>query len=496
MPEINYKSLNKHLDEGKSKAFAPVYLIYGEELLCKNALNALVDKIIPASTRSLNYEPMDGREANIFDVIERVNTFSLLSGEKIVALCDSRIFDSKADEKGLVDKAKDAHDQNDLPKAAKYLVSLLGLLNLTLDDIDRVNGRDALKLDVDKLDDDAQWLDRIVGYCREKGVSIGSGSDDAGALQRAVEKGFPPENHLIITMDGVDKRRSLYKIILEKGVIVDCSVPKGERKAAKIAQEDTLRDRMKTILARHDKTMAADAYSAMIEMTGFDLHTISNNVLKLISYVGGRKQITVHDVETALHRTKKDPIYELTNAVSDRSVEKALFFLDSLLSSGHHPLQILAAVVNQMRRLLVVKGFSEYAGGGVWRTGTSYPRFSRHTMPEIEKYDDLLLNRLDEWNRRTANAEPNEAGSDTSRKKKKKSGKSASDLLVARDPKNSYPVYQTLLKSEKFTKDDLYGALECLKKSDRLLKSSSQHPKLVLEKAILDICGFKEKSAR
>ena len=72
----------------------------------------------------------------------------------------------------------------------------------------------------------------------------------------------------------------------------------------------------------------------MLEMTGFDLRTFSSNLDKLISYVGDRTEISIDDVETVLQRTKKDPLYELTNAVSERNAPQAIFFLDSLLSDN------------------------------------------------------------------------------------------------------------------------------------------------------------------
>jgi len=87
MPEINYKDLKKHL-----KKFVPVYLIYGEEMLYKTSLNELLDAMIPADKRSHNYDPFDGTDENIQEALERVNTYSLMPGTKVVAICDSNIF--------------------------------------------------------------------------------------------------------------------------------------------------------------------------------------------------------------------------------------------------------------------------------------------------------------------------------------------------------------------------------------------------------------------
>jgi len=51
MPEINYKELNNYLKDRKAGEFAPVYLIYGQEMLYKNSLEALVHALIPEESK-------------------------------------------------------------------------------------------------------------------------------------------------------------------------------------------------------------------------------------------------------------------------------------------------------------------------------------------------------------------------------------------------------------------------------------------------------------
>jgi len=65
MPEINYRELTNYLKDRKTGDFAPVYLIYGQELLYKNSLDSLLDAIIPANKRSLSYEPVEDTNENI-----------------------------------------------------------------------------------------------------------------------------------------------------------------------------------------------------------------------------------------------------------------------------------------------------------------------------------------------------------------------------------------------------------------------------------------------
>ena len=69
------------------------------------------------------------------------------------------------------------------------------------------------------------------------------------------------------------------------------------------------------------------------------------------------------------------------------------------------------------------------------------------------------------------------------------------DLLLARNPKNAYPVYQLLKKSERYSKTELIGAFNYLNEADRQLKISAQNPKLLLERLIFRICNKTERPA-
>lgn len=53
MAEINYKELSNYLKDRETGDFAAVYLIYGEELLYKNSLEALLDALMPGTKGAL-----------------------------------------------------------------------------------------------------------------------------------------------------------------------------------------------------------------------------------------------------------------------------------------------------------------------------------------------------------------------------------------------------------------------------------------------------------
>ena len=283
MPEIQYKDLNDYLknlkENKKAETFAPVYLIYGEGLLYRGALEALLDVLLPKKNRSFNYDVLEDTNGHIEEAVQRLNTYSLLAETKVIAICDSKIFYSKQDEGLLLQKAKDAYDNQNIKEASNLLLSLLGILNLSFDDVSEINRIRSLKLDSEKSTD-YEWLDKVIKFCKENNLFIPSEKDNIDILQQAIEKGYPKRNHLVITTDMVDKRRKLFKVIKKIGMIIDCSVPKGDRREDKIEQESVLSERMAVLLNRSDKTMDREAYRTMYEMTGFDIGTFSDNLEK------------------------------------------------------------------------------------------------------------------------------------------------------------------------------------------------------------------------
>jgi DNA polymerase-3 subunit delta len=488
MPEIQYKDLNDYLknlkENKKAETFAPVYLIYGEGLLYRGALEALLDVLLPKKNRSFNYDVLEDTNGHIEEAVQRLNTYSLLAETKVIAICDSKIFYSKQDEGLLLQKAKDAYDNQNIKEASNLLLSLLGILNLSFDDVSEINRIRSLKLDSEKSTD-YEWLDKVIKFCKENNLFIQSEKDNIDILQQAIEKGYPKRNHLVITTDMVDKRRKLFKVIKKIGMIIDCSVPKGDRREDKIEQESVLSERMAVLLNRSDKTMDREAYRTMYEMTGFDIGTFSDNLEKLISYVGNRKRITAEDVAFVLKRTKKDPIYELTNAIADRDIDKSLFFLNSLLMENFHPLQILASMTNQIRKLMVIKDFAESPHGRSWYPEMQFAQFKNKVMGSILSYNKELLDQIQDWNDMLSK----DMDGETQRKKKNRENKKHKPVTDLEIPDNPYPVYKMLLNSEKYTKNELIDDIEHLSQADFRLKYTKQRPKIILEEAIIWICN-------
>jgi len=404
MAELKFQDLDQYLNLLTKDKIPCVILIWGERYLTAEAFDKILDFIIPEDQRPLGYESLEGDDANIPEIIERISTYSMMQHQLVVAVRDAPLFPG-------------------------------------------------------------QGTPPALGFSTQNIIN----------LQQLIEKGFPEHHCLILTTTSADKRRAFFKAVKNRGIAVDCTVPQGSRQEDKNQQLYLLRKIMQNILDKNGKTISDDAFKKLIDKTGFDPAVFADNMEKLISFVGNGKEISAQDVSAIVKRSKHDPVFELTNAIAERDPFKALFYNISLLNAGFHPLQIIAAITNQIRKLMVTKNFVEKSretGKCFWNKKQNYNQFRQITMPEVVKYDAVLLAKIEKWNDEPA----------------KNSKNIVRDLFIAPNPKNTYPVYQTFLKSDNFSMEKLAETLIDLSELDFRLKSSAGTPDILLENLIIKIC--------
>src|SRR5438477_10896176 len=78
----------------------------------------------------------------------------------------------------------------------------------------------------------------------------------------------------------------------------------------------------------------ADGARELVDALGGDMMMISNELEKLILYVGEKRRVTLGDVETMVLAAKQRSLYELTDAISSKDRVRALETLDAILSTG------------------------------------------------------------------------------------------------------------------------------------------------------------------
>ncbi len=293
-----------------------------------------------------------------------------------------------------------------------------------------------------------------------------------------IEKGIPENHYLILTANSVDKRKKTFKKIQNKALIIDCQVAAGSRKADIDEQRAVSQRIARKIVLKADKKLDTNAFISLFDLTGFNLELFSRNLEKLILYAGKNSNITNEDVKSVISRDKTDPVFNLTNAFMEKDVKKALFYFNSLIFKGFHILQMLRSLENQIRKLILVKccvlQLSQGKTLGIKKMG--FNGFKQNILPGIVEYDQKTRKDIKELNEYFV--------SQDSKKKTKQN-----ELLIAPNPKNAYPVFQTFQKSENFSQKELNQALIFLSDLDYRMKSSSFDVKTALENFIINTCS-------
>ena len=119
-----------------------------------------------------------------------------------------------------------------------------------------------------------------------------------------------------------------------------------------------------------------------------------------------------------------------------------------------------------------------------------YPQFKNNVMESVQLYNKELLDQIEAWDDMLSG----DGAGDIQLKKKKRETKKHKPITDLEIPDNPYPVYKMLIKSEKFTINELIDGIEHLGQADYRLKYTKQSPKIILEEAILYICNTRDKS--
>ncbi len=481
MTEILHSQLADKLSRQAVDSLPGVFLIHGQEMLVEKAAEILVTKLLNGAARDLCCQIFEGQVEKIPDMLAQINTFSMMPEPKIILFKEAKLSEAGGSHQLVVERIIEACNSEDFDVAAKSLLSLCSRLQIDPRDVMGASAADeSLQLLNERLE--PEGLEKVVQQAIDLGLQPTGGDSYLEVLQSGIEKGFATGHYLIITVSArVPKNLKLFKSIRNHGWIVDCNVPLGERRADRLAQEDVLRKTLESTLAEAGKHLQPGLFETLSQLTGFDLRTFAQNVEKLIDYTGPRAEITADDIRQVLRRTKNDPIFELTNAVADRNLDQSLFYLRTLLAADWYPLQILAALANQIRRLIIAKDFCLSPQGKNWSAAMGYPQFQKTVMPAIVSYDQRNQETAIGWQQ------------DGQEQKKGRPGasKAGQGTDLAPNPKNPYPVYQTLLKSEKYSRQELVKALIRLNQTDLRLKSTGQDASMVLQKTVIEICGMK-----
>ncbi len=373
-------TLLAELDKGR---LHPVYLIFGERYLCALAAQDIIHRILPdEASRKQNMRTVDGDQEDVSQTMNELRTFSLFGGRQVTRVLDSRLFHSKAVGQPIWDKALKAHNNNEQQKVARYLAQLAVLGGLAADDdLSELSGGQWQKLFGFAQPQDVAWT---------KGISLlpegeaRAATDKAALVQATLEKGIPEKNHLILLAENVDKRKKLFKTVDEIGVIVDLSVESGPASAARKDQDAVIRDLVNQTFSQMNKKPGPRVLEMILDRVGFHPVAAVREAEKLCLYCDEAAVVTSDDVNAVTGQTREEALFELNDAFACRDLSRSLYLQGRLLRSGLHPLVIISALRNLIRRLLFLRALQDKSTPS-YQPGQAYPVFQKGYLAALKE---------------------------------------------------------------------------------------------------------------
>jgi DNA polymerase III delta subunit len=455
-PKTPWQALVDEAAAGKPR---PLYIFCGSDtFLPGEAAKALAHAIVPEKARAFNLQKLTGSDVAIDDVLRDLDTFGFMSGKKVVWLDGFDLFPAKADIGKPLCKAVAAMLDGNPRTAARFILKALSLADLELTGgstsalAESVIGASKLQPSETPLD----VVKAAVEAAREHGEGAAAKSDPE-ALVEALEKGWAPNNILVVTCASFNGATRAGKALSAKASVLRLDAATGDRPGAKGAASGLTVD---DLIAEAIAALPADPGGPPTKFTGDartalaarvkpnDARLIRNEVEKLALFAAGQP-ITPELVEQMVAVTREDPFYLLATAVAERHGGEALTRIHELLEQKLPGFMLSANIGNELRRLLRAKLSIEGPLRHVWRKGMRYPEFQVEIVPAL-----------------------------------------AGDAEFKGSP---YPVFLAFQRAEKFTLAELRRGVALAAELDIALKSSSlpgaMRDSLLLETFVIDFLG-------
>ncbi|HEY7676886.1 MAG TPA: DNA polymerase III subunit delta [Candidatus Methylomirabilis sp.] len=443
----------KHLvEEIRAGRPLPAYLCFGDEFLAEQAANDLIAALLPVAERGTNLERFSGDALDPGALLGSLRMRPLFGGRKVAAVFGAAFLASRESAKQILEAAREVWEGGDQERGARLFLRALAAAGVEQEDFADAGWPDRLAADPGKIlpevqGDLLQWVSRVRAHCLKEGLAVPQVSNVGDLLEAELGKGLPPDNILVLVAPAVDQRRRLFKALDAAGGVLQFAV---DRKKETELPKDVLRRELQARAAAAGKQIPPDAAEAILQRAGASLRGFAEELDKLFTYVGDRPAVEAADVEAAFGDRAEAHVFDLTDALGERDVERALKVLRSLLGQGEEPIYLLNLLAGAVRGLIQAREILDGPLAERWQPGLDYGAFRARI-----------------WEPARVAA----AGGDAA--------------FFAMHP---FRAYSLLRGASRFAMDDLMGAIQLLFETDLRMKSTGLDPARLLEVLLFDLC--------
>jgi DNA polymerase-3 subunit delta len=150
-----------------------------------------------------------------------------------------------------------------------------------------------------------------------------------------------PDVALVLVAAKPDRRRALWKRILDRAQVIVAEPLKGAALRKYVA--DQLRGR--------GLSVSSDGVQELLDRVGQDLRRLTGEIEKLEAFGLGQKSLSADDVSAVLGRGMARPLWALGDAMAARRAGKVLELIEELMDEGEEAVRILGVLHRSLRQL-------------------------------------------------------------------------------------------------------------------------------------------------
>jgi DNA polymerase-3 subunit delta len=158
------------------------------------------------------------------------------------------------------------------------------------------------------------------------------------------------ENVVIVFIEDEIDKNKLAKQIETSGVV--CNFEK--------LKADELIKRLKSIVNAYKVNIEPATIKYLLEVSGTNMHSLINEVRKLIEYTGEGGEITNKTIDLLATKQVEAVIFDLTDSLGKKEIKTALQILKNLLYQKEPMQKIIITLYNHFRKLYIVKLADKY----------------------------------------------------------------------------------------------------------------------------------------
>lgn len=153
---------------------------------------------------------------------------------------------------------------------------------------------------------------------------------------------------LVLIAPKIDRRRSVWKKVLEAAEVSVAEPLKGQALKRYVADE----------VRRRGLKLAPEALEELIDRVGQDLRRLIGEIEKLEAFAQGRS-LGAEEVAAVLGRGMAQPLYKLSDAMAERQAVTVLELAEELLEGGEDALRILGTLHRTLRQVRAARALKQ-----------------------------------------------------------------------------------------------------------------------------------------